>query len=50
MIAWEKTCVQFLSQSSAPSRTAQQDSSPFLGMISRCFEPHLNVYIESQDR
>lgn len=27
-----------------------QDSSPFLGMVSRCFEPHLNVYIESQDK
>jgi hypothetical protein len=28
----------------------QQDSSPFLGMISRCFEPHLKVYIQSQDK
>ena len=24
--------------------------SPFQGMVSRCFEPHLNVYITSQDR
>ncbi|XP_041349182.1 vacuolar protein sorting-associated protein 53 homolog [Gigantopelta aegis] len=25
-------------------------STPFTGFISRCFEPHLNIYIESQDR
>lgn len=24
--------------------------SKFTGMISRCFEPHLNIYIDSQDR
>ncbi|XP_064392979.1 vacuolar protein sorting-associated protein 53 homolog [Halichondria panicea] len=26
------------------------DSSPFMGMISRCFEPHLSIYISSQDK
>ncbi|KAL8569004.1 hypothetical protein ACOMHN_048252 [Nucella lapillus] len=25
-------------------------STPFTGIISRCFEPHLSIYIESQDR
>lgn len=25
-------------------------TSPFIGIISKCFEPHLNIYIESQDR
>ena len=25
-------------------------SDPFQGLISRCFEQHLNIYIESQDR
>ncbi|BFZ18354.1 hypothetical protein BsWGS_21393 [Bradybaena similaris] len=24
--------------------------TPFAGIISQCFEPHLNIYIESQDR
>ena len=24
--------------------------SPFTGIISKCFEQHLNIYIESQDR
>ena len=24
--------------------------SPFIGIISKCFEAHLDVYIESQDR
>ena len=28
----------------------RKDDSLFLGMISRCFEPHLNVYITSQDK
>ena len=28
----------------------QPSDSPLLGMISRCFEPHLSVYITSQDR
>uniref|UniRef100_T1J5E2 Vacuolar protein sorting-associated protein 53 homolog n=1 Tax=Strigamia maritima TaxID=126957 RepID=T1J5E2_STRMM len=36
-------------------QTAQNDDkipakSPFNGIISRCFEPHLNIYIEFQDR
>ena len=31
------------------SRKRRPDS-PFLGMISRCFEPHLKVYITSQDK
>lgn len=25
-------------------------SNPFQGYISRCFEPHLNIYVESQDK
>ncbi|EDO37778.1 predicted protein [Nematostella vectensis] len=29
---------------------ANPKSSKFLGMISRCFEPHLHIYIDSQDR
>ena len=28
----------------------QQATSPFVGLISKCFEAHLNIYIESQDR
>ncbi|KAK3586403.1 hypothetical protein CHS0354_013107 [Potamilus streckersoni] len=28
----------------------KEPSSPFTGIISKCFEPHLNIYIESQDR
>ena len=28
----------------------QQLDSPFLGMISRCFEAHLNIYVTSQDK
>ncbi|GAB6030212.1 Vacuolar protein sorting-associated protein 53 [Chamberlinius hualienensis] len=24
--------------------------SAFIGMISKCFEPHMNIYVESQDR
>jgi len=26
------------------------ETSPFAGLISSCFEPYLNIYIESQDR
>eukprot|EP00117_Sycon_ciliatum_P034852 scpid28331/ scgid26521/ Vacuolar protein sorting-associated protein 53 homolog len=36
----------------AQEEPAQPKKKPsiFLGLVSRCFEPHLNVYIESQDR
>ncbi|XP_076473100.1 vacuolar protein sorting-associated protein 53 homolog [Babylonia areolata] len=38
----------------APSATTAKESknlaNPFTGIISRCFEPHLSIYIESQDR
>ncbi|XP_065890421.1 vacuolar protein sorting-associated protein 53 homolog [Dysidea avara] len=63
---FEKTLAQHFSGSSyletlQPRRTNSshddedvirrgKDDSIFLGMISRCFEPHLNVYITSQDR
>jgi len=30
------------------NKTSNQ--SPFMGLISKCFEAHLNIYIESQDR
>ncbi|XP_032234117.2 vacuolar protein sorting-associated protein 53 homolog [Nematostella vectensis] len=33
-----------------PKLPANPKSSKFLGMISRCFEPHLHIYIDSQDR
>lgn len=29
---------------------AKPQQSPFQGIISQCFEPHLHIYIESQDR
>ncbi|XP_071094311.1 vacuolar protein sorting-associated protein 53 homolog [Haliotis cracherodii] len=29
---------------------AKSQATPFTGIISRCFEAHLNIYIESQDR
>ncbi|XP_022255798.1 vacuolar protein sorting-associated protein 53 homolog [Limulus polyphemus] len=29
---------------------AKPKSNPFQGIISRCFEPHLNIYIDSQDK
>jgi hypothetical protein len=38
-----------LDEESPPQQPARKES-PFLGMISHCFEPHLNVYIESQDK
>ena len=28
----------------------REENSPFIGMISKCFEPHLGVYIQSQDK
>lgn len=28
----------------------RQQVSPFIGLISKCFEGHLNIYIASQDR
>ncbi|ESO10106.1 hypothetical protein HELRODRAFT_72764 [Helobdella robusta] len=37
-------------QSSKTDSTRQEPVSPFLGIILKCFEPHLNIYIESQDR
>ena len=37
-------------QSDDDSPKRKQPDSPFQGMISRCFEPHLNIYITSQDR
>ncbi|KAL4223807.1 Vacuolar protein sorting-associated protein 53 [Mactra antiquata] len=30
--------------------TEKPSSSPFIGIISKCFEAHLDIYIESQDR
>ncbi|XP_061198063.1 vacuolar protein sorting-associated protein 53 homolog [Saccostrea echinata] len=30
--------------------TAKQAGSPFTGIISKCFEHHLNIYIDSQDK
>ncbi|XP_035224541.1 vacuolar protein sorting-associated protein 53 homolog isoform X2 [Stegodyphus dumicola] len=40
-----------------PSETSQAENAsiikvknPFQGIISRCFEPHLNIYVEYQDR
>jgi len=30
--------------------SAKPVSSPFIGIISKCFETHLDIYIESQDR
>ncbi|KAF6029073.1 VPS53 [Bugula neritina] len=33
----------------APSGTTSQ-ANPFVGIVSKCFETHLNIYIESQDR
>ncbi|KAF0310102.1 Vacuolar protein sorting-associated protein 53 [Amphibalanus amphitrite] len=33
-----------------PPEPAPPPSDPFQGLISQCFEQHLNIYIESQDR
>ncbi|KAK7481576.1 hypothetical protein BaRGS_00027225 [Batillaria attramentaria] len=32
------------------SKAAKTQATPFTGIISKCFEPHLNIYIDSQDR
>ncbi|XP_023933119.1 vacuolar protein sorting-associated protein 53 homolog [Lingula anatina] len=32
------------------SQPAKPQQSPFFGIIAKCFEPHLNIYIESQDK
>ena len=39
-----------VSQQELGPRRKRKLFSPFQGMVSRCFEPHLNVYITSQDR
>ncbi|KAK7087757.1 vacuolar protein sorting-associated protein 53 homolog [Littorina saxatilis] len=36
--------------SAEDAKGAKTQATPFTGYISRCFEPHLNIYIESQDR
>lgn len=46
---------QVPSQTSPPesdkqAAEAKLPQSPFVGLISKCFEAHLNIYIESQDR
>ncbi|CAG5135782.1 unnamed protein product, partial [Candidula unifasciata] len=37
-------------KSQAGAKNTADIASPFAGIISQCFEPHLNIYIESQDR
>uniref|UniRef100_A0A8C6KD89 VPS53 subunit of GARP complex n=1 Tax=Nothobranchius furzeri TaxID=105023 RepID=A0A8C6KD89_NOTFU len=40
----------FLDESGEDPRKPKAPDNPFHGIISKCFEPHLYVYIESQDR
>ncbi|XP_071037420.1 vacuolar protein sorting-associated protein 53 homolog isoform X2 [Parasteatoda tepidariorum] len=37
-------------KSTAEDTSIVKVSNPFQGIISRCFEPHLNIYVEYQDR
>lgn len=34
----------------APPVPRSRPAEPFVGLISSCFEPHLNIYVDSQDR
>uniref|UniRef100_A0A8D2L4C2 Vps53 N-terminal domain-containing protein n=1 Tax=Varanus komodoensis TaxID=61221 RepID=A0A8D2L4C2_VARKO len=45
MLSWLATLLSFFK----PKRPKVPDN-PFHGIISKCFEPHLYVYIESQDK
>jgi len=51
-----ETTNPFESEGEEQAPTEKQDAaphqfiSPFLGLISKCFESHLNIYIASQDR
>lgn len=46
----EETENQIPSVQDQPTATELRTVSPFHGLISRCFENHLNIFVESQDK